>query len=201
MNQELIKFRDKIFTLGRLDYNPKSDYNMLHKGINPISDLLCYKGGIAMIRYIQSEELKENNRLYREMDGLYHELCVKMGLSDSAFLILYSIVEMDGNCSQREIADRCCISRKTINSSVKNLESQGYVVLESGPGRDKYIVLTERGERLVQEKIFPVMEVEDSAFQEMEPEEIRELLRLNEKYVEAFRKKAGGLKRYEDTTV
>ena len=154
-----------------------------------------------MIHYIQSEELNENNRLYREMDGLYHELCVKAGLSDSAFLILYSIVELDGNCSQREIADRCCISRKTINSSVKNLEAQGYITLGSGTGRDKYIILTEQGERLVQEKIFPVMEVEDSAFLEMEPEERRELLRLNKKYIEALKRKAGGLKKYEDTTV
>ena len=141
-----------------------------------------------MINYIQSEELKENNRIYREVDGMYHELCVKMGLSDSAFLILYSIVEMEGNCSQREIADRCCISRKTINSSVKNLEKVGFVTLESGAGRDKQIVLTKRGEQFVQEKIFPIMEVEDNAFLEMEPDERRELLRLNAKYAEAFRK-------------
>lgn len=141
-----------------------------------------------MINYIQSEELKENNRIYREVDGMYHELCVKMGLSDSAFLILYSIVEMEGNCSQREIADRCCISRKTINSSVKNLEKEGFVTLESGAGRDKQIVLTKRGEQFVQEKIFPIMEVEDNAFLEMELDERRELLRLNAKYAEAFRK-------------
>lgn len=161
-----------------------------------------------MIDYIQSEELKENNRLYREMEGLYHELCVKIGLSDSAFLILYSIVEIGGNCSQREIADRYCISRKTVNSSVKKLEAEGYVTLESGEGRDKYIILTERGEQMAREKIFPVMEVEDSAFLEMEPDERRELLRLNAKYAEAFRKhteslriKAGGRNSYEDTTV
>ncbi len=148
-----------------------------------------------MINYIQSEELKENNRIYREVDGMYHELCVKMGLSDSAFLILYSIVEMEGNCSQREIADRCCISRKTINSSVKNLEKEGFVTLESGAGRDKQIVLTKRGEQFVQEKIFPIMEVEDNAFLEMEPDERRELLRLNAKYAEAFRKHTEQLRR------
>lgn len=34
------------------------------------------------MNHILSEDLKENNRLYREMDGLYHELCVKIGLSD-----------------------------------------------------------------------------------------------------------------------
>src|SRR5699024_6320617 len=113
----------------------------------------------------------ENNRLYREMDGLYHELCVKIGLSDSAFLILYSIVETEGKCSQKEIADRCCISRKTINSSVKNLEAKEYIMLEKRKGRDKYIVLTERGEKLIKEKIIPIMEMEERTFLEMGEEE------------------------------
>lgn len=40
---------------------------------------------------IQSEELKEFNRLYRELDRLYHEIAVKAELSDSAFYILYAI--------------------------------------------------------------------------------------------------------------
>ena len=120
------------------------------------------------MNHILSEDLKENNRLYREMDGLYHELCVKIGLSDSAFLILYSIVETEGKCSQKEIADRCCISRKTINSSVKNLEAKEYIMLEKRKGRDKYIVLTERGEKLIKEKIIPIMEMEERTFLEMD---------------------------------
>ena len=146
------------------------------------------------MNHILSEDLKENNRLYREMDGLYHELCVKIGLSDSAFLILYSIVET-------EIADRCCISRKTINSSVKNLEAKEYIMLEKRKGRDKYIVLTERGEKLIKEKIIPIMEMEERTFLEMGEEERKEMLRLNEKYVEVFRKNVGGLEKYEDTVV
>lgn len=151
-----------------------------------------------MINYIQSKELKENNRIYREMDGLYHELCVEMGLSDSAFLILYSIVEMAGNCSQSEIADYCSTSRKTINSSVKKLEAAGYITLENTAGRDKYIVLTKQGERLVREKIFPVMEAEDRAFLEMELKEREELLRLNAKYMEAFKRHTEFLRRQKE---
>ena len=153
------------------------------------------------MNHILSEDLKENKRHYREMDGLYHELCVKIGLSDSAFLILYSIVETEGKCSQKEIADRCCISRKTINSSVKNLEAKEYIMLEKRKGRDKYIVLTERGEKLIKEKIIPIMEMEERTFLEMGEEERKEMLRLNEKYVEVFRKNVGGLEKYEDTVV
>lgn len=34
------------------------------------------KVGFGM-NYTQSRELKENNRIYREMESIYHEICVK----------------------------------------------------------------------------------------------------------------------------
>lgn len=74
-------------------------------------------------------------------------------------------------------------------------------MLEKRKGRDKYIVLTERGEKLIKEKIIPIMEMEERTFLEMGEEERKEMLRLNEKYVEVFRKNVGGLEKYEDTVV
>ncbi len=50
-------------------------------------------------------ELKEFNYLYREMDGIYHQLALRAGLPDSAFYILYCIVEFGDGCLQRDIAD------------------------------------------------------------------------------------------------
>lgn len=141
---------------------------------------------------ILSREVKENNRIYREIDGLYHELCVRHGLSDSAFLVLYCIVELGKECVQREIADQYVISRQTVNSSVKKLEAEGYVTLESSEGRDKLIVLTEAGQRMVKKKIAPIMEIENAVFMDMLPEERSELLRLNAKYAELFKKRVKG---------
>ena len=48
------------------------------------------KVGFGM-NYTQSRELKENNRIYREMESIYHEICVKAGISDTDFIVLYSI--------------------------------------------------------------------------------------------------------------
>ena len=45
------------------------------------------------------------------------------------------------------------------------------------------------------------MEMEERTFLEMGEEERKEMLRLNEKYVEVFRKNVGGLEKYEDTVV
>ena len=87
------------------------------------------------MKYKQGKHLEEFNRLYREMDQIYHGLAVKMGLSDSAFIILYTIMELGEGCLQKDIADWCSLSRQTVNSSIQNLKSQGFLSLDSGKVR------------------------------------------------------------------
>lgn len=142
------------------------------------------------MKYKQGKYLKEFNRFYRELDQIYHELAVRLGLSDSAFVILYAIMELGEGCLQKDIAAWCSLSRQTVNSSIQNLKVQGCLFLDSGKGREKEIFLTEEGKRLVKEKIFPVMEMEQSVFEEMSPQECREMLKLMGKYVGKLRKKA-----------
>lgn len=127
------------------------------------------KVGFGM-NYTQSRELKENNRIYREMESIYHEICVKAGISDTDFIVLYSIVEFEDGCCQRKIAKQYSISRQIVNSSVKKLVQNGCVVLESGKGHDKQIVLTEKGKAMAKQKIIPVMEAEAGVFMHMTEE-------------------------------
>ncbi len=54
-----------------------------------------------------------------------------------------------------------------------------------------HICLTEMGRQFVQEKIVPVVQMENSVFSGMSPIESAELLRLNRKYLEQFREKVG----------
>lgn len=138
----------------------------------------------------QGNELKTFNHLYKELDGLYHDIALKCRLSDSAFLILYSIVELGDGCLQTEIAKSHSISKQTIHTSVKNLESKGYISFERGRGRDVLIYLTEAGKELVREKIMPVIEMENSALEGMSQEERHQLICLTEKYVRILRGKA-----------
>ena len=135
----------------------------------------------------QNRELKEFNRLYREMDGLYHMLALHAGLSDSAMFILDALAEMGGGCLQKDIAASYGISRQTINSATKKLEREGILTLTRGRKRDMHMHLTAAGEVLVKEKIFPIMELENSGFDLMTSEESRELLRLTAKYLLLFK--------------
>jgi len=141
---------------------------------------------------MQREDLKEYNCLCREIDGLYHELAVRAGMSDSAFFILYAITEMGDGCLQRDISEHYYISKQTINSSIRNLESKGYVLLINGKGHDKHIHLTKEGKMLVKEKIFPVIQLENGIFEEMTLKERYEIIRLTRKYIEIFKNKMNG---------
>ena len=67
---------------------------------------------------------KEFNYLYKQMDDLYHDIAVHAGLSDSAFTILYGLLDIGDGCLQKDISSQYSISRQTINSSIKNLEKK-----------------------------------------------------------------------------
>lgn len=131
------------------------------------------------------QELREFNRLYKRLDDLYHSLSLKMGMSDSTFMILYTIAELGDGCSQKEICGQASVSKQTINSSIRKLEKGGIIRLEKGNrGRELHIRLTETGKQTMREKIYPIMEAEDRAFIHMAAEERAEFLRLSRLYVD-----------------
>lgn len=131
----------------------------------------------------QESALNEFNQLYKELDELYHAVALKAGLSDSALDILYSLCVLGDGCLQKEICQLAFISKQTVNSSIRKLEQQQYLVLQPGKGRDMHIYLTDAGQALVQEKVIPVIQAENQAFGRMTAAEQNELLRLCKIYL------------------
>ena len=140
----------------------------------------------------QGKELKEFNSIYRELDGIYHEIALGMGLSDSAFVILYAVAEFGEGFLQKDIAAHFFISKQTVHSAVGTLEKKGLLELRRGKRREMHLYLTAAGRQFVEEKIAPVQTAENLVFAEMGEEESREFLRLSRKYTALFREKAGG---------
>ena len=91
--------------------------------------------------------------IYKEFNDVYREAATKVGLSLSGFDILYAICEMGDGCLQRDISQMCCIPKQTVNSSIRKLEQDRYLILEKGKGRDMHIHLTEKGQKLMEEKM------------------------------------------------
>ena len=82
---------------------------------------------------IQGHESREFNRMYKEVDELYHEVALKSGLSDTSFLVLFSIVELGDGCLQKDICYEAFANKQTVNSSIRKLEREGYLYLKHGP--------------------------------------------------------------------
>ncbi|MDE5946034.1 MAG: MarR family transcriptional regulator [Oscillospiraceae bacterium] len=142
----------------------------------------------------QNNELKEFNRICKKIGDIYHRIALSLGISDSAFDIFYTICENDGTCRQKDICTYSVLSRQTVNSSVHKLQKEGYLDIQNNGKRDKNIILTEKGEKFVQEKIVPVIKMENNVFYDMGFKEVEEMLRLHEKYADILNEKSLNLK-------
>lgn len=102
-------------------------------------------------------------------------------------MILYTIAELGDGCSQKEICEQVYVSKQTINSSIRKLEKEDTIRLEKGDrGRELHIRLTETGKKILQDKIYPVMEAENRAFIYMSAKDRAEFLRLSRLYVNSM---------------
>lgn len=137
--------------------------------------------------------MKEFNRIFKECNRIYHDIVLKLGLSDSGFDILYTLCDIGNGCLQKDICDATMLSKQTIHSSVQKLAKDGYLSLQPGKGRDLHIHLTPAGKALMEEKIAPAIQIENLAFTDMTDDEQAEFLRLNRKYADSLRKHAAQL--------
>lgn len=140
------------------------------------------------MHYLQT---REYTYLSGEINSLYHEAAVKMGVSDSVMNILYVICEEGDRCLQSEISKLTGISRQTINSAIRKLEKDGIVYLKQGRGRNTIVCLTEKGQSFASEKIAPLFEIENKIWNEWTAEEQRQYLALTQKYRDALKKYMG----------
>lgn len=139
------------------------------------------------MKYKQGEELREFSCLYKELEDLYHNIALKIGLSDSAFEVLYAVCALDDGCSQADICQLAFVSKQTINSSIRKLEREQMIYKTRGKGRTLHIHLTEQGRLFARKYIEPVIHMENAAFRRMDQAESREFLRLTRKYVDGIR--------------
>lgn len=136
-----------------------------------------------------SKELRRFNHLMGEINGVYHEAAVKLGLSDSTVSVLYTLCSEGDPCALHEIVRQSGMSKQTINSAIRKLEGEGFIRLESAGGRGKNVRLTERGRELARRTAVPLIELEDEIYTSWSREELRTYLELTGRFVSAFREK------------
>ena len=69
------------------------------------------------------------NCLASDLDSLYHQAALKLGLPDSVMMVLYLLYERDGSYPLNEIRKETNIRKQTLNSAIRKLESEDIVYL------------------------------------------------------------------------
>ena len=137
--------------------------------------------------------IAEYNRLMQECNAVYHAAAMREGLSDSSFQILYMLRDAGDPCKQGDISDRASLPPQTVNSALKKLEKEGLVVLKRIDGKPgKSIHLTAAGQRLVREKIDPVIRAEEAACEAFSEEEKAAFFRLLDRLVKQLQTEING---------
>lgn len=139
------------------------------------------------MEYYVNEQMKHLNLLTSELDKAYHEAALKLGLSDSVMLILYTLCWCEGECLLGDLTSSA--SKQTINSALRKLEADGIVRLETFRGRKKKVRLTDKGEQYVKDTVYPIIRIENEISDSWSGEEKNTYIELTRRYLEAFREK------------
>ncbi len=139
------------------------------------------------MEYFANDQLKRFNLLVSEIDTVYHDAALKMGLSDSAFLILYTVCWCDGECLLSDITTGA--SKQTINSALRKLEADNIVYLKAFEGRKKKVCLTEKGYHFAEGTVLQLIGMENEIFDSWSEKEKNIYIELTQRYLSAFREK------------
>lgn len=125
------------------------------------------------------------NQMHKKMNVLYHNYAKSVGLSDTAFWLIYSLYEHGQPCTQKELCEAWFYAPQTINSALKTLEQQGIITLSLAPNnrKNKQIFLTHAGKALMEEKITPLVLAEERSFSQLSEEERMDLLEITQKHI------------------
>lgn len=145
------------------------------------------------MRSYASEEMKRFNHLLGEMDGAYHEISLKLGLSDSVMMVLYTICDNGESCLLQEICRRSGVSKQTINSAIRKLEADGILYLEPAGAKNKNVCLTEKGKIFAEGTAGKVITMENAVLASWTKEEVEKYLELTKRFLEAMKEKTKSL--------
>lgn len=145
-----------------------------------------------MKNYFSAETIRCNH-MQTELDEAYHDAALKVGLSDSAMCVLYTICDIGDCCPLSEILRLSGASKQTINSALRKLEADGIVRLEAYSGRKKRVCLTDRGRDFIESTVVRIIEIENDILGSWSKEDRDKYFELTRRYLTAFKEKVSEL--------
>lgn len=137
-------------------------------------------------------QMKRFNYLTQEIDKIYHDASFKLGISDSVMQILYTLLSYGRSCTIGDIVTMG-VSKQTVNSSLRKLEKEGYILLEKIDGRKKRVLLTDSGRELAERTALKIIKIENEIFEQWSQEDADNYMRLTALYCKMLREKTDDL--------
>lgn len=143
-----------------------------------------------------SKAWKRFNYLSAEIGAAYHDMSYRLGLSDSAMQILYTICDcgQDGICPLQTICRQTGLAKQTVNSALRKLETEGILYLEPVGTKGKNICLTDAGKQLAENTAVRMINAENEIWASWRTEDVETYLALTEKFLREFQQKTKELK-------
>lgn len=135
------------------------------------------------------DHIRRLNHMMSETEAVYHELSLKLGISDSEMRVLYTVCMEGGACLLADIIRLNGCSKQTVNSALRKLEKSGIVALCAADGRKKQVCLTEEGKESVKHTALRMIRLEEEIFAEWTPEECEQYLHFTARYLDAMKRK------------
>lgn len=132
------------------------------------------------------QQLQVLNRLYKESEHVYSSLASKLGMTDTAFWVLYAITHAEGPLTQNDLCNGFFFPVQTIHSAIGKLHGDGLLELQVIPGTKnrKAIILTETGKAFAAATISKADEIEKNALLYFSAEERKLYLSLFKRHIE-----------------
>lgn len=137
-------------------------------------------------------ELQRYYSLWKDGNAMYEEWAKAHGLSSNGVLVLYSLHNDNGECTQKSISQKWCIPKQTVNTILKDFLNKGYVEMTSDleDKRNKLVCLTESGKEFAGDIIAKLQNRETYVIEKMGLENIIVMNNNTELFIKLF--KSGG---------
>ena len=115
----------------------------------------------------------EFGKMIYRIDGFYREFAKRLDVKENLLWILYAL--NDGNMhSQKEICDNWDLPRSTVNTIMKELESDGYIELIQikGEKRELQVKLTETGKNYSSIFLKDLYEIERKTYEKIKNSDV-----------------------------
>ncbi len=139
------------------------------------------------MKYKIGNKLKQLNSILSEVDNIYQSLLKANNVSEGEYIVMFAINDLGEGCSQKDISQNGYASKKTINSTIKKFEKDGFIELKPAKYPSMQIFLTEKGRNFMQENIIPILKLESTVLDNVSDNEFEALANCYRRHLNSFR--------------